>query len=197
MHRRAAALAALCALGLGACGGDEDDGGPDYRLVTPPRYVGAPPVRTPEPGAEPRPSAADARRLRPVIAAWAEAVRRGQPERATRYFALPAIVSQPSFGPVVVESPEVAQAFNAALPCGARLLATRPQGRYVVGTFRLVDAEGKRCPSAGRVRVGFVFGDPDHPRRFSEWWQAATGTQGAPGPPARPAAQLAGRTYFG
>jgi hypothetical protein len=130
-----------------------------------------------------------------VLAGWADAVRRGRFERAARYFALPAVVSQPSYGPVVVESAGVVRAFNAALPCGARLVGARPHGRYVVGTFRLVDAKARRCPSTGRVRVGFVFGDRAHPRRFSEWWQAGTGA--APGPDARPAAPVADRTTFG
>jgi hypothetical protein len=69
-HRAAAAFAAACALGVGACGSDQDDR-PDYRLITPPRYAGAPPVATPPSGGAQDASAADARRLRPVIAAWA------------------------------------------------------------------------------------------------------------------------------
>src|SRR3954471_13806902 len=98
--RHRAVPAVLSALALGACGSSAD--GPDYRLITPPRYVGARPLATPPAGREPHPSAKDARRLRPVLAGWADAVRRGQPDRATRFFALPALVAQPSYGPVVI-----------------------------------------------------------------------------------------------
>src|SRR5919107_1672912 len=100
--RRRAALAVLSALVVTGCGSRDD--GPDYRLVSPGRYVGAQPLSTPPPGEEPDPSAKDAERIRPVIAAWADAVRHGRPVRAARYFALPTVVSQPSYGPVAIES---------------------------------------------------------------------------------------------
>ena len=81
-----------------------------------------------------------------------------------------------------------ARAFNASLPCGAKLIGTNPDGRYVVGTFVLVSAGRARCEGEGDVaRVGFVFGDKRHPRRFTEWWQIAK--PGArTGPAARPKA---------
>ena len=133
MRRRAVSLLLMAGLGLSACGGD--DGSSTSRanldLVTPPRYVGAPPVPTPTPGAERKMTARDAKQLRPVLVRWAEAVRRGDAEAAAAFFSLPAIVYQPSFGAVELRDPKVARAFTGALPCGARLVGARPQGRYL------------------------------------------------------------------
>ena len=42
---------------------------------------------------EPWPTQRQAERLRSVLAGWAAAVRRGDPDRAARYFAVPAIVA--------------------------------------------------------------------------------------------------------
>src|SRR5689334_10829157 len=130
MRRRLAAVMApvVLAAGLVACGGDSSgsSGSPDYELITPPPYMGAAPLPTPDPSDDRPRTRRDVRRLRPVIAAWADAVRRGDPARATGFFALPAIVYQPSYGPVEVRTRGVAEAFNRALPCGARLIRARP-----------------------------------------------------------------------
>jgi hypothetical protein len=185
------------ALGLAACG-EEKASGPDYRLVTPPVYAGAPPVPTPTPGKEPRMTARDAKRLRPVLAGWAAAVRRGDAARATRFFSLPAIVYQGSVGPVELRTKPVAEAFNRALPCGARLIGTQADGRYIVGTFELETVAGRVCTTPNEtVRVGFVFGDPEHPRRFTEWWQVADGASATTGPSQRPVADPATASTFG
>jgi hypothetical protein len=189
---------AVAAFGLGACGGTQEASGPDYRLITPPAYVGAPPVATPTPGKEPHMTARDAKRLRPVLAGWAAAVRHGQVTRATHFFSLPTIIYQASLGPVEVRSKPVADAFNRALPCGARLLRTRADGRYIVGTFVLETVKGKTCTTPKqKVRVGFVFGDPKHPRRFTEWWQVADGAGATTGPEQRPVADPATAATFG
>jgi hypothetical protein len=194
------ALLPVLAGGAAGCGTAASTGDglahPDFRLITPPPYVGAPAVHATPAASAPRMTARDAARLRPVIAAWAAAVRRGEERRAARYFALPAIVYQPSFGAVTIRSRTLARAFNSALPCGARLLGARPSGRYIVGTFRLEPLPGRHCttPSA-RLRVGFVFGDQHHPRRFSEWWWVPAKGK-APGPPRRPSAPAAKASLF-
>jgi hypothetical protein len=180
---RLLALLAVAAVGAG-CGDEE---GLDYSLRTPPPYIGAAPVAPPgQRFVERRVSSGDAERLRPVIADWAAAVRSGDVARAAGFFTLPAIVSRPGDGTLQVNSEQVAQAFNASLPCGARLLATNPAGRYVVGTFLLVDNARRRCADRGDIaRVGFVFGDAERPRRFTEWWQLAS-PEAPVGPRRRP-----------
>ena len=97
MAARRAAVA-LTAIGL-LCGCGSS--GPHYALKTPPPIVRAGPIVTaapkskskPKPG-QPHPSQRDAERLRPVLEGWAAALRRGDPDRAARYFAVPAIVAQ-------------------------------------------------------------------------------------------------------
>lgn len=167
-------LRAICIavglLALTACGGGGD--APRPAAKTP----AAPPRATPDP----QPTARDAERLRPVIAAWADAVRRGDVDRAARSFALPAIVSQGRA--YRLRSAEQVRAFNASLPCGARLVYVQQNGRYVVGTFRLVDRAGSKCDAPGALaRVAFVF----RGRRFSEWRQVPD-ARGAPPGPDRP-----------
>jgi hypothetical protein len=201
VRRRHVLLAAsAAALGLGACGGgSSSDSGlanPDLRLITPPRYVGAQPISVPKPTIEWTMHAEDARRLRPVLDGWATAVRERRLAEATRYFALPAIVSQPATGPVEIRTKAIAERFNDSFPCGAQLLRAKADGRYIVGTFRLVEVPGRTCTTPkALVKVGFVFGDRKRPDRFTEWWRVAPGA--APGPKQRPAAPIAGPKSFG
>jgi hypothetical protein len=130
----------------------------------------------------------DAERYKRVIADWAAAVRRGKSGKAAAFFDLPAIVFQPGHTALQVNTPQIAEAFNASLPCGAKLLATNPDGRYVVATFVLVKRH-RACPGEGSLaRVGFVFGDQRHPRRFTEWWQVPDKPDSKVGPARRPTA---------
>jgi hypothetical protein len=190
---RARALLPLIAVLLGAagCGSDE----PDYDLRTPMPYVGAAPVApTGQKLVDREMGEDDARRLRPVIADWAAAVRSGDVDRASRFFTLPALVYLLGAGdePLSVNSPQVAAAFNASFPCGAKLLTTKADGRYVVGTFVLVDRAQLNCRRQGDLaRIGFVFGDKERPERFTEWWQFAVKPDASPGPAARPSSATA------
>jgi hypothetical protein len=196
--RRIAITAGLLGAALaGGCGDGAAKRADEARLNlrTPPPYVAARALPTPTPPAllgrlrDPHPSARDARRLRTVMAGWAAAVRRGDSEAAARFFMLPALVSQPSRGAVEVPTSALLTAFHDSLPCGARLLEVQQNGRYVVGTFRLTERPRHTCISSGQlVRVGFVFGDPAHPRRFTEWWQVPDARGAPPGPQARPQA---------
>ena len=175
-------LAALAAAGLlSGCGSQ----GPDYTLKTPPPTVVAGPIQTPvpkrtEPKALPgerRPSQRDAERLRPVLEGWAQAVREGDPDRAARYFAVPAIVAQSMT--VELQTREQVRKFNDDLPCGAKLLEVQHDGRYVVGTFRLTPRAGHSCTTAGQlVRVAFVI----RARHFTEWRQVPDQPGAPPGP---------------
>jgi ketosteroid isomerase-like protein/predicted small lipoprotein YifL len=179
--RRCLAALAAAAL-LSGCG----EQGPDYSRKTPPPTVVAGPVETPvpkrpkEPKARPgerRPSQRDAERLRPVLEGWASAVRAGDPDRAARYFAVPAIVAQSMA--VELQTREQVREFNDELPCGAKLLEVQHDGRYVVGTFRLTERAGRACTTAGQlVRVAFVI----RGRHFTEWRQVPDRPGAPPGP---------------
>src|SRR4051812_13393413 len=169
--------------------------GPDYSLETPPDTVVARPIETPVPPtpkgaarkAQPQPTQRQAERLRPVLAAWAAATRRGDAARAARYFAVPAIVSQDMA--VQLQTREQVRRFNAALPCGEQLLGVHHEGRYIVGTFRLPARPAPPSTTAGRLsRVAFVF----RARRFAEWRQIPDRPNAPPGPPAPEAAPTPG-----
>ena len=132
---------------MAGCGSE----GPDYRLKTPPPAVRAGPIETPVPKrakpkprpGERRPTQRDAARLRPVLEGWAAAVSAGDPHRAARFFAIPAIVAQSMT--VELQTREQVVKFNDEPPCGARLLEVQHDGRYVVGTFRLTERRGRAC----------------------------------------------------
>ena len=180
VRRAVVALSAVALFG-GGCG----EQGPDYTLKTPPPKVAAGPIQTPVPkrkaekarGGERLPSQRDAERLRPVLEGWAQAVREGNPDRAARYFAVPAIVAQSMT--VELQTREQVRKFNDDLPCCAKLLEVQHDGRYVVGTFRLTDRAGRSCTTAGQlVRVAFVI----RGRHFTEWRQVPDHPGAPPGP---------------
>ena len=193
--RRLAPAALVAALTLSACG----SGGQDARLTltTPREYSGAAPIPTVPPGLDHAVGAADEARLRPVMAQWAEAISRDDSPAAARFFRLPALIYEPGLAePVTVVDGAAITAFNAALPCGAKLVASSHRGRYVIGTFAMKDRPGRApCRDAGHlVKVGFVASG----RRFTEFWQEAPRARGqAPGPAQRPDAPVVDATAFG
>ncbi|MGH2947813.1 MAG: hypothetical protein ACRDPC_16430 [Solirubrobacteraceae bacterium] len=77
-----------------------------------------------------------------VIRGWADALRAGRVSEASRYFAVPALVSNPA--PVFrLLSRDAVRRFNRALPCGAELVGTeRGTGALVIATFRLTERPG-------------------------------------------------------
>ena len=91
-----------------------------------------------------------------MLEGWAAAVRQGDPDRAARYFAVPAIVAQSMT--VELQTREQVRKFNDELPCGAKLLEVQHDGRYVVGTFRLTE----------RARPHVRDGGPARPRRVRD-----------------------------
>jgi len=175
---RAVVLLILALPALVAGCGEEarPDREPVARSTPRPSPKASPRKKTPPPVTR-----ADADRLRPVLERWADALRAADFEAAGRFFELPAVVSQGV--PLELRTRGDAEAFNAALPCGARLKEVQQNGRYVVGTFALTDRPGGRCGDAGNlVRVAFVFSG----ERFSEWYQVPDNPGAAPGPPERP-----------
>lgn len=184
--RRAALLSVVA---LAGCGSDGTLDEAKLSLTTPPARVSEPPVAsttpsptaTPKAGREREMTAADAERLRPVISAWADSLTRSDFDAAARFFALPAIVFQSV--PLELTTAAAAKQFNSGLPCGARLEDVQQNGRYIVGTFRLLTRPGSECGDVNQlVRVAFVFSG----RRFSEWYQVPDTPGAAPGPKRRP-----------
>ena len=70
------------------------------------------------------------------------------------------------------------KAFNAGLPCGARLLEVQHDGRFIIGTFRLTERPGQTCQASGQlVRVAIVIVQ----RHFTEWREIPDTPGAAPG----------------
>lgn len=93
-----------------------------------------------------------------VIKAWVDSLRSGNVSHAASYFALPAVV-QNGTPPLRLTTRAELRAFNASLPCGARLLRAFPSGRYTKAVFRLTERPGPgRCgPGTGQTaRTAFV-----------------------------------------
>src|SRR4051812_126565 len=184
MRRWVTVLAAVLAVGSGACGGDD---GARYRLTTPREQQGAQPLpeirRQQEQAtraARLRPTRADAERMRPILAGWARALRNDNGVRAAAYFSVPVIIAQGAA--VRLDTPEEVRDFNVSLPCGVRLLDLGPNGRFVVATFRLTRRPHHVCGTLGdQVRVAVVL----RGRKIAEWRQVPP-TPGAPPGPDQP-----------
>ena len=91
-----------------------------------------------------------------VIRGWTDAQRASDVDRATSYFALPALVENGTAEQL--GSRAAVRAFNAGLPCGAVLLRTSAatQPGFTVATFRLVERPGQRCDGTGnQARTAF------------------------------------------
>jgi hypothetical protein len=132
-----------------------------------------------------------------VIKAWSDALRRGDVRGAAQYFALPSVMinGADSAGQAVVitiVTSAQAQAANATLPCGARLISTDQRGRYVNALFLLTGRPGPGGTDCGggvgtTARTNFVISHG----RIVEWLRAPSepGDNGTPGQtPPSPAA---------
>lgn len=91
-----------------------------------------------------------------VIRGWARALTAGKLDKAASYFAIPAIV-QNGTPPVRVTSRAQVRAFNALLPCGARLIKTTRHGAYTYATFRLTNRVGGNCGAGTGVLAATAF----------------------------------------
>jgi hypothetical protein len=78
-----------------------------------------------------------------VIRGWADALRGGDVRGAARYFQIPSVFFAGDGPPLRIRSHAQAEAVNAALPCGAKLISTHRIGRYVNALFRLTDRSGR------------------------------------------------------
>ena len=90
---------------------------------------------------------ADAASVR-VIRAWARTLRRGDVEKAARYFSLPSKFQNAT--PVLtIDIPAERIAVNQALPCGAVPVKLGSAGAFTIVTFRLVTRAGDSCSAVG------------------------------------------------
>jgi hypothetical protein len=130
----------VLALGLAACGSHHED---RFKLTTPK----PPPATTQRPVSHGEAA---------VIRGWADTLRGGHIARAARYFALPSQVANGT--PLLpISTLKQAEAFNKALPCGAKVVALeRSSDGYVVATFRLTERPGPGSCGSGTGASAFV-----------------------------------------
>ena len=162
MARWVLLLAGLVLL-AGGCGSDHK-----AARTTPP------PARTAAPESEAAPAAAGDVA---VIRGWADALRGGHVERAVRYFAIPAVVSNGT-GPIRLSSRADVRFFNRTLPCGAKVVRAEDTGAFVVATFRLTERPGPgRCGSGvgGRASTAFLI----RHQRIVQWRRVVEPEPGA------------------
>jgi hypothetical protein len=82
-----------------------------------------------------------------LIRAWSDALRRGDVRGAAGYFALPSVMINGTDAGgqalvITIGTRVQAEAANATLPCGARLISADQRGRYVNALFRLTGRPG-------------------------------------------------------
>jgi hypothetical protein len=148
-----------------------------------------PPIRqVPTPGPTGIPAAVPAIE---VIRAWSDALRHGDVRAAARYFALPSLMINGSVAGgtvlvITIETRSEAEAANASLPCGARLVSADQRGRYVNALFRLTGRPGPGGSDCGTgvgetARTNFVIAHG----RIVEWIRAPDdpGDNGTPRTP--------------
>jgi hypothetical protein len=114
-----------------------------------------------------------------VIAAWSEALRRGNIDAASEVFAIPSVAEN---GPLLVHIDSVAEArlFNESLPCGGRLIRAESEGEFTTATFRLTERPGPgRCGTGTgeTARTAFVIRDG----AIVEWRRVGVGQPTSPG----------------
>jgi hypothetical protein len=165
------AIFVLATLLIAACGGEERD---RFSLLTPSSDVPmADPTATPTP--KPKPVTSAEKR---VIRGWADELRRGHVEEAASYFNVPADVGAPA---MTLKTDRQVEAFNAAFPCGAKLLATRRSldPAFVVGVFRLTERPGRgKCDGTGTKAAVLFQIKREHITR----WVRADGAIATPSP---------------
>ena len=117
-----------------------------------------------------------------VIQKWADELRAGDVTSASERFALPTVV-QNGTPPLELTERRQVEAFNSSLPCGAKLTAATPSGRYVIATFVLTERPGEGQCGSGvgeQAKTAFVI----HGGLITEWRRVVdidrSGTSTAP-----------------
>ena len=126
------------------------------------------PSRRPAPAHRYAPTHAASPRLVAIVRAWSGALRGGHVRKASSYFGLPVLV-QNGGDPLKLTTRAQVRAFNASLPCGARVKSSIAGSRYTVVTFVLTERKGSGsgCGSGtGQLAAtAFAF----RKRRIIEW----------------------------
>lgn len=91
---------------------------------------------------KPRPRAADVA----VIRTWGVYMQQGETERASALFSIPAVVAN-NTPEMLLRTRADVEYFNATLPCGGRLVATRLSRGAIIATFELTIRPGGECGS--------------------------------------------------
>jgi hypothetical protein len=169
-----ALLIPLLAAGAAACGGPSDS--ERFSLTTPGTDDTV--VREIEGSEKPRRGKPTPNEVS-VIRGWADALRAGHVNAASRFFAIPAVVADGTNPQRSLDDLEAVRQFNRGLPCGARLLHTkRGQDSLVVATFVLTERPGPgECGTGVDQRVATIFLIERH--RIVRWLRAADPPQPA------------------
>ena len=125
------------ALVVGGCGSDAGQA----KTPPPPKRAATPAPLAEKPAAE---------RDVAVIRGWTDALRRGEVARASRYFAIPSVVSNGT-SPIRLTSRSDVKFFNRTLPCGAKFARAVDTGAFVVATLVLTERPGRGRCGAGAV----------------------------------------------
>jgi hypothetical protein len=176
MRGRGLACVLLLGLGAAACGGQSDS--ERSRVTTP--GTDDPIVREIEGSAKPRRGRPTAQEVS-VIRGWADALRAGHVAEASRFFAIPTAVADGTNPLRRLPDRHSVRAFNAGLPCGARLVKTeRAQDSLVVATFMLTERPGRgECGSGVDHLAATAFLIEKH--HIVQWLRAADPAQPAQG----------------
>jgi hypothetical protein len=123
-----------------------------------------------------------------VICRWSAALRAGHLAAAAGYFRLPSVFEDGPSEIVAIRTRGEAEAVNATLTCGAKVISAFRQGRYVNVLFRLTDRAGR---GGGRAACGSGVGQSArtvflvHGGHIVQWLRAAS-RPGDPGAPQAP-----------
>lgn len=179
---------AVLGLLLAACGGTAEPN--RFSLRTPGAHTGDPLPAAPSPTAAPDQDKPVTRAELLVIKGWSDSLRHGRVSAAARYFSVPSRVSNDNTGWIPLTTTAEVEAFNRALPCGAKLIRTRRSvADFVVGVFRLTERKGKGagCGTGvgGTVAVAFLIRD-EHIQQWVRDDAAAVDPGAAPTPTPEP-----------
>jgi hypothetical protein len=115
-----------------------------------------------------------------VIDGWVTALRHGNVDAASRYFAIPSTAQN---GPILarIRTFDDARRFNESLPCGARLVRADSAGQFTTATFRLTERPGPGTCGAGVggiAKTSFVIRDG----KIVQWRRVGAGGGAPPAP---------------
>ncbi len=115
-----------------------------------------------------------------VIEGWVTALRHGNVDAASKYFAIPSVAEN---GPVLahIRTLDEARRFNESLPCGARLVRAETAGEFTTATFRLTERPGRGVcgPGTGGIaKTSFVIRDG----KIVQWRRVGAGGGAPPAP---------------